>query len=213
MFICFITAFAKTVDESFSDESVAFVVSLDRHFVDRISRENPDNQGTISFSFGELVEIPSFQPQQLLELVKKRLKDRKWPKTLSDFISIDALWVLITATGGHPRKALAVLRSAMEYVERNKKPKKIDTKGIKSALLRRNESLDEKNIAIIQFLSRSGPHSASDDAFQKAVSLTRKPLSERLKNLTPQLGLTITKEPRGTTTKDLYSLPNILFID
>ena len=102
----FITAFARTVDESFSDESIAFIVSLDRHFVGRIGLESPGKQGTVSFSFGELVELLSFQPQQLLELIRKRLNDRKWTKTLNDFISIDAFWVLITATGGHPRSCL-----------------------------------------------------------------------------------------------------------
>ena len=209
----FITAFARTVDESFSDESIAFVVSLDQHFVDRIGRESPDNQGTISFSFGELVEIPSFQPQQLLELIKKRLNDRKWPKTLSDFISIDAFWVLITASGGHPRRSLAVLRSEMEYIERNKKPKRIDAPGIKSALSRRNESLDEKDIAIVQFLATSGPRSASDDDLQKAVDLTRKPLSDRLKNLTNKLGLHVANQPSGKTIKTLYFLPEIHFGD
>jgi len=211
MYFRFISSFARTVDESFSDESVAFVVSLDQHFIDRIAREAPDNQGVISFSFRELVGLTSFKPQQLLELIRIRLKDRKWPKSLNDFISVDAFWAFVTATGGHPRRSLAVLRAAMEYVERNKEPKKIDAECVKEALIRRGESLNEKDIAIVKFLATSGPHSASDEVFQEAVNLTRKPLSERLKNLTVQLDLETIEQPSGRTTKTLYSLAKIQF--
>jgi Cdc6-like AAA superfamily ATPase len=209
----FISSFARTVDESFSDESVAFVVSLDEGFVSRLATNPSNAQGTISFSFGELAQLKCFKPQQLVKIIKKRLNGVKWQKALTEFISIDAFWTLVIATGGHARRSLAVLRAAMEYVERNKKQKKIDIECIKEGMARRGEIIDDKDLSIVQFLSDSGPHSASDKDFQNVVGLTRKPLLDRLKILTSLISLKITKEATGTTTKDLYSLPEIRFDD
>ncbi len=209
----FVSAFARTVDESFSDEGVAFVVSLDEHFVRRIAQETLDSQGAISFSFGELVELGSFRPKELLDVIRIRLKGRKWPRALKDFISLDAFWALLTVTGGHARRTLAALRAAMEYVEMNKRHKRLDVECIRSGLISRSERIDEKDLAIVEFLSTSGPHSPSDDELIKAINITRKPLSKRLKVLTSRLGLQITQEASGKTIKDLYSLPEIQFRD
>jgi len=205
----FISSFARTVDESFSDESVAFVVSLDEDFVSRLAPDFSNVQGAISFSFGELQELRCFEPQQLVELIKKRLEEVKWSKSLTEFITNDAFWTLLITTGGHARRSLAVLRAAMEYVERNKKQKKLDTECVRAGMATRGEIIDDKDLTIVQFLTEFGPHSASDEDFQKSVGLTRKRLSEHLKTLSEQIGLKITKAATGTTTKDLFSLPEI----
>ena len=209
----FVSGFAKTVDESFSDEKVAFVVSLDSQFVSRIRQESPEGNGAVSFSFAELIELEDFRPQELAKVVRIRLEEHGWPGYLSDFMTLGAFWTLATATGGHARRTLAILRSAMEYVEREKKPKKLDEECILEGLASRRWNVDKKNTAIVKFLSASGACSASDEGFQAAANLKRRQLLERLKELAPRLDLLVTQETSGTATKDLYSLPQIDFGD
>ncbi|MBC8462268.1 MAG: AAA family ATPase [Deltaproteobacteria bacterium] len=207
----FIAGFVRTVGDLFSRQGVAFVVSLDKGFVDQIGHKMPHDEGEALFSFEELVELPNFLPQELADMIRKRLNDRKWGKTLGDFISPDAFWGLMLATGGHPRKGFGVLRMAMQYVEMRKKPRKLDMESIKEGLKGRPDSIDDKDLTIVQFLSIPGSHSASDKDFQKAVGLGRTSLLNRLQALTYRLGLEVAAERIGTTTKDVYSLPEIKF--
>ncbi len=207
----FITSFARTIDELFSHEGVAFVVSLDESFVNTISQNLPGDEGAISFSFGELVELRSFPPDHLLQMIRTRLIKRSQNKSLKSFMTQDAFYSLAISTGGHPRRALAVLRTAMEYVEKNKKPRQLDVQSIQEALKKRKESLDEKDSAIIGFILTHGPRSASDKDIQEQVGLTRNALLTRLKGLRSQLGIRVTQHVSGTTTKDVYSVPKVEF--
>lgn len=205
----FISAFARTIDELFSHPGVAFVLSLDENFINRIDQNLPADEGAISFSFGELVELKSFPPEHLMQMIRTRLKKRGWKKSIGSFITQDAFWILAVVTGGHPRRTLAILRSAMEYVERNGKSKKLDVICIKAALKKRKEALDEKDGRIIKFLSTIGPRSASDKDIQEKVGLTRKPLLDHLKSLENKIGLQVSQTITGKTTKDVYSMPEI----
>jgi Cdc6-like AAA superfamily ATPase len=202
----FIMNFARTVDDSFSNAGVSFVVSLDDKFVHRIDPNLLSEEG--AFSFSALLELPSFSPQEVINIIQMRLKDKKWQRKVSDFISHDAFWMLLLATGGHPRKLFAVLRSAMEFVELKKKPLAIDVESIKYALKDSAQLYDEKDIEIVQFLSRTNQSSPSDKDFQQAIGLTRKPLANRLKIVKDKLHLEHSKST-DRTKKDIYGLPRI----
>jgi AAA ATPase domain len=69
----FITKFAQTVDTTFAELRVPFVVSLDQSFPDRIDGYLPGAEEAYSFSFGQLVEIGVFPPGDYFKIVNRRL--------------------------------------------------------------------------------------------------------------------------------------------
>ena len=202
----FISGFARTVDESFSDKGVCFAVSLDEGFVSKIAKNLPDEEGSISFSFGDLIRIPTFKPNHALDIIRARLKEASWKKKFSDFITEEAFWCLYIATSGHPRRLLAVLRAAMEIVAKNTAAKIVDKKIISEAINKKNEKLDEKDMLILGYLQKNGPSSASDEAMQKQVGLTRPALSDRLKLLKTRVYLENVRILSGNTFKEAYSI-------
>lgn len=208
----FISGFSRTVDEVFSDQGVCFVVSLDEEFVAKIDKNLPDDNGEISFSFGDLIRIPTFNPEYVLEIIRVRLKDSSWKKDVSDFITEEAFWCLCLASEGHPRKLLSVLRAAMELVAKNKGSRIIEKEVILSAANKRKRRVDEKDYQIIMYLQNKGPSSASDTEFQKSVCLTRVPLSERIKTLSSKVYLENSRIQSGSSIKDIISLPKVTML-
>ena len=205
----FITKFAQTIDMTFSELGVPFVVSLDQSFADRIDGQLPGAEEAYSFSFGQLVEIRVFAPDDLFKIINRRLAYRKWRGAVDDFIDRDAFWALMIATGGHPRRAFAVLREAMELIaDQNGKPK-IRLDHMRTAVHETGEKLLDTDIRIFQFLARSGPHSSSDDALLRAVGLGRTQLRTRLAELHKKTLLAVTQETIGSTKKDVYSVIDV----
>ena len=205
----FISCFSRTIDESFSDKGVCFALSLDEGFVSKIAKNLPDDEGSISFSFGDLIRIPAFKPSHVLELIRVRLKEASWKRKLSEFITEEAFWCLYVATSGHPRRLLAVLRAAMEIVAKNGKTHLLDKETIIEAINKKNEKLDEKDILIISYLQKNGAGSASDDAMQKEVGLSRSVLNDRLKLLKDRIHLESSKISSGKAYKEAYSIAPI----
>jgi hypothetical protein len=205
----FVTKFAQTIDTTFSELGVPFVVSLDQSFADRIDGQLPGAEEAYSFSFGQLVEIRVFPPGDLFKIINRRLGYRKWPGTVDDFIDRDAFWALMIATGGHPRRAFAVLREAMELIADKNVKKKIRLEHMRTAIGECGEKLVETDIRIFQFLATKGPHSSSDDALMKAVGIGRTPLLKRLVELQKKSLLSVTQEISGSAKKDVYFVDNL----
>ena len=205
----FVSSFGRTIDESFSHEGVAFVLSLDGYFVENI-KNNGSTEEKSSFSFASLVHLKTFPPQILADLIKVRLNACGWERPLADFMTEDTFWILMLASSGHARRALGILRSAMEVVEMNHKPLTIDQESLKEGILKQEERLDDTDLAILQYLRKSGAASASDVKFQKAVGLTRIPLSNRLNTLISKINLCVKKEGVGGSGKDLFTVPEIV---
>ena len=195
----------------FAREGICFVASLDTAFVQRIRRDALDAHDATSFSFGELVHIPSFSPDELVALINRRLNHRARGKSVKKFITEDAFWMLVLATSGHPRRALAVLRSAMEFVEANERERIIDQEALAAGLAKRDEKIHESHAAILRYLSDAGPSSPSDKEFQKAAGLTRVPLQKRVDALEQRISLIKEEKKVGRTSKKLYSLPEVSF--
>jgi len=210
-YVRFISGVARTIDESFSRQGIAFVVSLDEKFAEKVKQDLHNGEG--AFSFGTLVGLPSFNPQETIKLIGVRLRDKKWSKNIAEFIDEDAFWLLMLSTSGHPRKMFALLRNSMEYVEFKKKKLKLDLEIIKHNLDEPTKDYDDKDLEILKYLSDKGAASASDIAFQRKVGLSRKPLAERLKTLKDKLQLNCNKQAIGNTVKDIYSLPTVEFND
>jgi hypothetical protein len=205
----FITKFAQTIDTTFSELGVPFVVSLDQSFPDRIDGFLPGAEEAYSFSFGQLVEIKVFSPCDFFKLVSKRLGHRKWPGTTDDFIEQDAFWALMLATGGHPRRAFAVLREAMELIAAKNGKKTIRLEHMRAAVDECGEKLAETDMRIFQFLVANGPHSSSDDKFMKAAGIGRAQLRTRLAELQKKGLLLVEEESSGNVKKDIYSVENL----
>lgn len=204
----FVTSIAKTIDESFSDPKVCFIVSVDTHFVDRINQNLPDDEGAISFSFGDLIKLENFSPQLLIEILKRRLRNRGWKKSLKDFISPEALLMVLATTGGHPRRSLALLRSAMEHIEESRKPLFIDTESIEAAIAQRKEILNRKDLEILFYLQKERELSTSDEKVLAELGLPRSTIRGRLKELAVKLNLTVSEQAIGRTQRTIYSFPN-----
>jgi len=202
----FLTKFAQTIDSTFSEAGVAFVVSLDQTFVDHINGQLPGAEEAYSFSFGQLVEIGPFSPANFFKIISKRLGNRGWPGSAEDFIRQDAFWVLMLAAGGHPRRAFAVLREAMELIADRKAKKQITLDFMRQAAANCQEKLAETDLKIFQFLSKNDPHSSSDKPFLDAVGIGRAQLRTRLAELESKGLLGTTQKISGSTKKDVYFL-------
>jgi archaellum biogenesis ATPase FlaH len=205
----FITKFAQTVDTTFAELGVPFVVSLDQSFPDRIDGYLPGAEEAYSFAFGQLVEIGVFPPGDFFKIVNRRLSHRGWPGKVDDFIEQEAFWALMIATGGHPRRAFAVLREVMELIASENGAKKIRLKQIRAAIDGCGEKLTDTDMQIFRFLAVNGPHSSSDDAFMKAVGIGRAQLRTRLTELQKKALLSVTEETSGSAKKDVYSLDRL----
>lgn len=200
----FITKFARTVDSTFSEVGVAFVVSLDQSFADRIQGQLPGAEEAYSFSFGQLVEIGAFPADNMYEIMVRRIVRRGWKAGAADFITTEAFWALMLATAGHPRRAFAVLREAMELVAAERSPKRLTMGYMKRAASKCRERLDETDIAILRFLSENGPHSPSDREFLEAVGISRPTLTKRLLDIQARNLVTLERQKIGSTTKEIY---------
>ncbi len=200
----FVTKFAQTVDSAFSEAGVPFVVSLDQSFADRINDQLPGAEEAYSFSFGQLVEIKVFPPGDFFKIISRRLGCREWPGEVADFMERDAFWALMIATGGHPRRAFAVLREAMELIAAKNAKKKIWLEHMRKAIDECGEKLAETDIRIFQFLAAKGPHSSSDDALMRAVGMARTQLRTRLAELQKKALLGVSQETSGSAKKDVY---------
>ncbi len=205
----FITKFAQTVDTTFAELGVPFVVSLDQSFPDRIDGYLPGAEEAYSFSFGQLVEIGVFPPGDFFKIVNRRLSHRGWPGKVDDFIEQEAFWALMLATGGHPRRAFAVLREVMELIASENGAKKIRLKQIRAAIDGCGEKLTDTDMQIFRFLAVNGPHSSSDDAFMKTAGIGRAQLRTRLAELQKKALLIVTEETSGSAKKDVYSLDRL----
>lgn len=208
-YLRFITGFIKTVDEAFSSRSVFFIISLDEKFARILGEGRGDDYAT--FSFNEMIAIGNFEPQQLIEFIKTRLTFCNWKKNLAHFIAPEAFWTLYASSFGHPRASLYTLRRAMEYVEKNQKPRCIDSKTVRESIQTRGTFSNEKDRRIIAFLYQNGPSSSRDVNFQDYVSLKRKQLHNRLKYLSHLIGLREAEEKTGNTIRFTYSLPQVEF--
>lgn len=208
----FITKFAQTVDTTFSELGVPFVVSLDQSFPDRIDGFLPGAEEAYSFSFGQLVEIKTFPPAEFMKIINKRLGYRNWRGTVADFIELEAFWALMLATAGHPRRAFAVLREAMELIAAKNGKKQIRLEHLRTAIDECGETLAETDLRIFQFLAAQGPHSSSDDKFMKAVGIGRTQLRTRLGELAAKGLLALTQEISGTAKKDVYGVKDLNLI-
>jgi hypothetical protein len=202
----FLTKFAQTIDSTFSEAGVAFVVSLDQTFVDHINDQLPGAEEAYSFSFGQLVEIGPFMPADFFKIIRKRLGSRGWSGSAEDFIQADAFWALMLAAGGHPRRAFAVLREAMELIADRKAKKQISLDFMRQAARNCQEKLAETDLKIFQFLSKNDPHSSSDKPFLDAVGIGRTHLRDRLAELENTGLLGARQEISGNTKKDVYFL-------
>lgn len=202
-----IASFTSTFKD-IENDLVSFVITLDDHFARLVEEERKAGSGAFSYSFGELLELRNFNPKELAEVIKIRLQTSDWCAQLGDFISLHAFWLLVAATSGHPRKALAVLREAMKFVHRHGLPKIINIESMMHGMSKTHYTLNEFDIAIISYLQKSGGASPSDEEFQRSVNLTRRSLSERLKVLLPKVNLNITMAS-ATSGKQEYSLPPI----
>jgi hypothetical protein len=200
----FITQFAQTVDTTFSELGVPFVVSLDQSFADRIDGYLPGAEEAYSFSFGQLVEIRVFPPGDLFKILQRRLECRKWSGTVDDFIDRDAFWALMIATSGHPRRAFAVLREAMELIAAKNAKKRLRLEHLRAAIDECGERLADTDMRIFQFLTANGPHSSSDDVLMKAAGIGRAQLRTRLAELQDKVLLGVREETVGSTKKDVY---------
>lgn len=200
----FITKFAQTVDGVFSDLGIPFVVTLDQSFADRIDDHLPKAEEAYSFSFGQLIEVSVFPPRDLFEIIARRLECRNWPGTTGDFIARDAFWALALATGGHPRRAFAVLREAMELIAEKNAEKVILMEHMLEAVRQCGEKLNKKDVLILQFLEKNGAHSSSDQNFIKEVGLSRVPLLRRLVELQKKGQLGVKEEAVDGRKKDVY---------
>jgi hypothetical protein len=205
----FITKFAQTIDTTFAELGVPFVVSLDQSFPDRIDGFLPGAEEAYSFSFGQLVEIKVFPPAEFFQIISRRLGHRKWPATTDDFIDRDAFWALMLATSGHPRRAFAVLREAMELIAAKNAKKKIRLEHMRAAIDESGEKLSETDVRIFQFLVANGPHSSSDDKFMKHVGIGRTQLRTRLTELHDKVLLGVSEEASGSAKKDIYFVDNL----
>ncbi|MCX7048357.1 MAG: ATP-binding protein [Candidatus Sumerlaeota bacterium] len=205
----FVTRFARTIDTAFSETGIAFVVSLDQSFANRIKGQLPGTEEAYSFSFGQLVEIGAFPPADLFAVLARRLSKRGWPGKTDDFIAREAFWALALATGGHPRRAFAVLREAMELIAASRAKKQIALEHLRQAATNCREKIDETDMKIIEFLATHKPHSSSDEPFTEAVGITRPRLGLRLAELQKIGILCMTQEISGTAKKDTYSLQDL----
>jgi hypothetical protein len=182
---------------------------LDQSFPDRIDGYLPGAEEAYSFSFGQLVEIGVFPPGDFFKIVNRRLSHRGWPGKVDDFIEREAFWALMIATGGHPRRAFAVLREVMELIASENGAKKIRLNQIRAAIDGCGEKLIETDMQIFRFLAVNGPRSSSDDAFMKAVGIGRAQLRTRLTELQKKALLSVTEETSGSAKKDVYSLDRL----
>ncbi len=205
----FVSAFIRTVDELFVKDGISFVASLDAVFVERMKKNASSIDDDPTFSFGELIKVPTFPPQEFLALIKKRLNFRTNRKSIKKFITKDAFWLLMLGSGGHPRRALGILRSAMEYVELKKKVKMIDAEVLVAGLEKRNEKVNIKDVAIVEYLAEKGPASPSDKNFQNIIKIKKAQLWRRLEFLVKRIKLQQEEVRDGKTTKFIYSLPDL----
>lgn len=195
-----------TTFKDISNELVAIVVTLDNYFAKHIVEERNRGFGEFSFSFGELIELSNFSPQELTQVLFVRLRDSGWKTSLADFIDEEAFWLLVESTAGHPRKAFNAIRGAMKYVHRKGLPRVLDKEAILSGLKKAHLPIDSVNSSIISFLKKEGAVSASNSDLQAAANLTRNPLAERLKTLSTTLALEVTKSSTASG-KLKYGLP------
>ncbi|VGO17760.1 hypothetical protein PDESU_06362 [Pontiella desulfatans] len=205
----FVTKFSQTIDGMFSDLGVPFVVSLDQIFADRINDNLPGTEEAASFSFGKLVELSVFPPPELYKLIARRLECRKWEGAVEDFVERNAFWALVGATGGHSRRAFAVLREAMELVAERSSDKTIGLEQMRTAIAQCGEKLDEKDLLILQFIEANGARSSSDEDFSKAVGLSRVQRGRRLNELVEKGLLRVEEQSSGKTKKYTYFLVKI----
>lgn len=200
----YVTKFAQVVDSEFAQVGVPFIVSLDQSFYDQIDGFLPGTEEASSFFFGRLMEIRAFPPNELFQIINRRLNYREWQGGADAFMEREAFCALMAATNGHPRRAFAVLREAMELSAAEKLKKHLTLDLVLKACAGCEEKIDETEMKIFRFLVARGPHSSSDEAFIRAVGIGRTQLRERLSALKEKGLVCLTEEASGTTKKDLY---------
>jgi hypothetical protein len=205
----FVTRFARVIDERMPNSGISFVVSLDRSFVERIESQLPDVEEAYSFCFGALVSVDPFTPSDMWAIIERRLMQRGWKRATSAFVTPDALWSLVITTEGHPRRAFAVLREAMELIAADGAEEQITLEYVRRAAANCREAVDETNLRILEFLSDGKSHSPSEDGFSESVGVALTTLRPRLAELGENGLLSAERVQEGRVRKLLYSLPSL----
>ncbi len=204
-----LSRFIATLDDNLTRDTVTFVISMDDQVTDLVANARKRG-GSFSFALNHLIQLPNLKPQELADLIRIRLKAQGWNKPLRDFIPEDSFWALCLASENHPRRALNLIAEGMKQVAmRQSKEKRIDLGDMLEATKKIGEAIDAQDWLIVGHLAKSGGGSESDVTFQKAVGLTRNPLSKRISKLNGPLGLEIENVKLGKTYKLIYSLPQI----
>jgi len=142
----------------------------------------------IHFHLDNWSKLKLFSPCDFFKLISKRLGHRKWPGTTDDFIEQDAFWALMLSTGGHPRRAFAVLREAMELIAAKNGKKNIRLEHIRAAVDECGENWQRLKCGFPVF-GCHGPHSSSDDKFKNAAGIGRTQLRTRLASFKKRVAL------------------------
>lgn len=203
----FVARFARTIDERMSASGIPFVVSLDRSFVEHVQNQLPGDEEALSFSFGALIPVQRFSPDDLWAIVERRLDRFGWKKEASSFLTADAFWALAMTAEGHPRRTFAVLREAMELIADEKAQKQITFEFVRRAAENCRETVDEVSLRILAFLGDGKAHSPSEARFSEAVDIAPSTLRGRVAELSEKDLLRAERVQDGRARRVLYSLP------
>lgn len=198
-----------TIDQHFSHPNISFVITLDQEIEKHIEKTHSSESGAFSFAIGDFIALKTLSLEDLLELIKVRLAKYNWKRSINDFITTDALYLLGLCSDGHPRRALRLIRYAMQAVASKGGVKRIEIQHVKSAASKANEGFDETDLAIMKYIASHGPTSASDKDLEKVTGITYTPLRKRLEKLQKRLQLTTKRTQVGKTVQVLYSFPNL----
>ncbi|MBN2543314.1 ATP-binding protein [bacterium] len=202
-----------TIDQYFNSSNVAFVITLDEKIENYILDVKKQSKGAFSFSVGDFVHLCSFNSINLYNMIEKRLNRYGNGLKVFDFLTEDAFYGLLLCAEGHPRRALRVIRNAMNIVAKGKGVKKnriISLNSIRLAADKAGEEFDDIDFKIITYIIDNNSTTTSDGKLSSILdNMEQQTLYHRLENLREKLQLIVTKKLFGKTYKNVYSFEKL----
>lgn len=209
-----LSRFATTLEGFQGEHELVFIASMDDIVIEHVEATKK-RKGHFAFSMNHLYELVHLPVDEILELIKARLKSVGYKKGVSTFMAEEALWALIIASGRNTRLVIKLMAEAMKHCANRKDGARVSLQDMQLAATDCKVDIDEKALTIAAHLAEHGTTSAYDDVLREATHYakpkgahsTNRQFERKLKEASELLGAETLKE--AGTNKITYHLKSL----
>lgn len=175
-----LSRFATTLEGFQGEHELVFIASMDDLVIEHV-KATQKRKGHFAFSMNHLYELPHLPVDEIVDLIRARLKSVGYRMRISNFLTQEAFWALIIASGRNTRLVIKLMAEAMKHCANRGSDHLISIKDMKFAALDCKVTIDEKALTVATYLSEHKETSAYDDKLREAAQYA-KPKGEHATN-------------------------------